>query len=106
MVRFNYNGKDTMTESNQITIFIQEGTNMYQGKDPYYISQFSLNEVVKFRLKDLHKDVEQLATVRGIHFYDGKVKYDLALWLGNGSVDDPEWETRIYNVDSILVEPV
>lgn len=43
------------------------------------------------------------ATVRGVHFYVGKVKYDLGLWLGDGSVDDPEYETRIYNVDSCFL---
>jgi hypothetical protein len=44
------------------------------------------------------------ATVRGVHFYRGKVKYDLGLWLGDGSIDDPETETRIYNIDSIYVK--
>lgn len=45
------------------------------------------------------------ATVRCVHFYIGKVKYDLGIWLGDGTVDDPEYETRIYNVDSVFVTP-
>lgn len=45
------------------------------------------------------------ATVRAVHFYIDKVKYDLGLWLGDGSVDNPEKETRIYNVDSAFVSP-
>lgn len=43
------------------------------------------------------------ATVRGVHIYDSHVKYDLGLWLGDGSVDDPEIEARVYNVDSRFV---
>lgn len=56
---------------------------------------------LKFR-KD---DAKIIATVRGVHFYIGKVKYDLGLWLGDGSVDNPEYETRIYNVDSAFLTP-
>lgn len=37
------------------------------------------------------------ATVTGIHFFTGKVKYDLELNFAGG------WTSRIYNVDSILV---
>lgn len=63
-----------------------------------------LNQVVylRFRAKEPHIT----ATVRGIHFYPGKVKYDLGLWLGGGTVDDPEFETRVYNVDSDFVTPL
>jgi len=38
------------------------------------------------------------AIVLAIHFYPGKVKYDLDLILGND-------RSRIYNVDSLLVLP-
>lgn len=65
-----------------------------------YPSRFELNQVVHLKIR---KEVVT-ATVRGIHFYPGKIKYDLGLWLGDGSVDDPEFESRIYNVDSILVD--
>ena len=58
-------------------------------------SRFYINQVVKLKFV---KNIEQLtATVRGIHFYKGKVKYDLAIWL------DDNTETRIYNVDSAFV---
>jgi hypothetical protein len=61
-------------------------------------SQFQINQVVKVRFQKDDKGLT--ATVRSVHFHRGKVKYDLGLWLGDGSVDDPERETRIYNVDS------
>ncbi len=63
-------------------------------------SAFQPNQVigVKFR----NGDKPFTATVRGVHFYPGKVKYDVGLWLGDGSVDNPESETRIYNVDSVF----
>lgn len=64
-----------------------------------YPSRFELNQVVQLKINE----EAVLATVRGIHFYPGKIKYDLGLWLGDGTVDDPEFESRIYNVDSILV---
>ena len=54
------------------------------------------------RLQFRKTDEPILATVRGVHFTVSKVKYDLGLWLGDGTVDDPEYETRIYNVDSIF----
>lgn len=44
-------------------------------------------------------------TVRAIHIFLDRVKYDLGVWLGDGSVDDPERETRIYNVDQEFVSP-
>lgn len=65
-----------------------------------YPSRFELNQVVKVTFSE----ESILATVRGIHFYPGKIKYDLGLWLGDGTVDNPEFESRIYNVDSILVD--
>lgn len=43
------------------------------------------------------------ATVICVHFTVSKVKYDLGLWIGEGTVDNPEYETRIYNVDSAFV---
>lgn len=61
------------------------------------------NQVAKLQFRQ--NDEPLTATVRGIHFYPGKVKYDLGLWLGDGSVDNPEIETRIYNVDSAFVSP-
>lgn len=61
------------------------------------------NQVAKVKFRS--NDEPLIATVRGVHFYIGKVKYDLGLWLGDGSVDNPETETRIYNVDSVFVTP-
>lgn len=59
------------------------------------------NQVAKLQFRK--NDEPIMATVRGVHFYPGKVKYDLGLWLGDGSVDDPKYESRIYNVDSVFV---
>lgn len=39
-----------------------------------------------------------VAIVKGVHFYKGKVKYDLELLLDDST-------TRIYNVDSIYLTP-
>lgn len=38
--------------------------------------------------------------VCGVHFYNGKVKYDFKVFGGNGG------ETRIYNIDSAFVSRV
>ncbi len=51
-------------------------------------------------------DEPLICTVRCVHFTVSKVKYDLGLWLGDGTVDYPEFETRIYNVDSNFVKPI
>lgn len=73
-------------------------------KIPALPSAFQIDQAVGVRFV---KGTEPItATVRGIHFYRGKVKYDLGLWLGDGTVDDPETETRVYNVDSIYVEAI
>ena len=66
-------------------------------------SRFQPQQVVRLQFRK--NDKPFLATVKGVHFYTGKVKYDLGLWLGDGSVDDPETETRIYNVDSAFLLP-
>lgn len=75
-------------------------------------SNLQPNQVCKFlqpnqvcKLQFRKDDKPFIATVRGVHFYVGKVKYDLGLWMGDGSVDDPEYETRIYNVDSVFCSP-
>ena len=61
------------------------------------------NQVAKLKFREA--DAPLTCTVRGVHFYIGKVKYDLGLWLGDGTVDSPEYETRIYNVDSVFLTP-
>lgn len=66
-------------------------------------SQFQLNQVVIFGKNEECK--LQYATIRGVHFYRGTVKYDLGLWIGDGSIDNPEKETRIYNVDEEVLTP-
>lgn len=60
-------------------------------------SAFQVKQVVllAFRVGD----PALTATVCGVHFYIGKVKYDLTIWL------DDDQETRIYNVDSVFVSP-
>lgn len=62
-------------------------------------SALQVNQVVKVKFTE--EMLPLTATVRGVHFYIGKVKYDLALWVGEGGND----ETRIYNVDSVYVTP-
>lgn len=39
------------------------------------------------------------AFVKGVHFYPGKVKYDLEIRFNDGTA------TRIYNVDSAFLSP-
>lgn len=68
---------------------------------PVLPSALQFNEVAKLQFRSTDNPIT--CTVRGIHFYSSKVKYDLGLWLGDGSVDNPETETRIYNVDSVFV---
>ncbi len=70
-------------------------------KVPVLPSAYQVDQVVKLKLQKNGEPIN--ATVRGVHFYRGKVKYDLGLWLGDGSIDDPETETRVYNVDSLYV---
>lgn len=66
-------------------------------------SNLQVNQVGRLQFK---KEMPPITvTVRGVHFYKGKVKYDLGLWLGEGTVDSPEFESRIYNVDSVFVVP-
>lgn len=67
-------------------------------------SRCQVNQVVHVQWRP--RDEPIVATVRGVRFYVGKVKYDVGLWLGDGSVDDPEKEERIYNVDSVFVTPI
>ena len=71
-----------------------------------YPSRFALNQGVKIYFStnqygEINTDTLALnGTVRGVHFYEGKVKYDIELfWTNeNGGV-----HTRIYNVDSLYV---
>lgn len=54
-------------------------------------------------------------TIRGVHNYGKVIKYDLDLWLGDGSADGEGYKdedtgilalqkrTRIYNIDSCFV---
>lgn len=70
----------------------------------YYPSRHSLQQVVGIKFKNSIEPMN--ATIIGIHVYEGKIKYDVALWIGDGSVDDSQQQTRIYNVDSCFVIPV
>lgn len=42
--------------------------------------------------------------IRGIHFYESKVKYDISLVVGQDE-SNKDITTRIYNVDSVFVVP-
>ena len=70
---------------------------------PQLPSNLQVNQVAKLQFRS--SDEPFICTVRCVHFYASKVKYDLGLWLGDRSVDNPETETRIYNVDSAFVTP-
>ena len=59
-----------------------------------YPSRYALDEYVWYRLWSC--DVP--ATINAVHFYHGKVKYDLELLGQDGD------KTRIYNVDSAYVQ--
>jgi hypothetical protein len=62
-------------------------------------SNCQLRQVVTVQFND---DLPRaIGTIRGVHFFPGKVKYDVGIWLNN----NPEDETRIYNVDSCFVSP-
>lgn len=78
----------------------------------------NLDSLTKYRIKELPTKIQLnqvvnasflkgkgLCTIRGIHFFIDRVKYDLGVWLGDGSVDNPERETRIYNVDQEFISP-
>lgn len=47
-------------------------------------------------------------TIMSVHFYIGKVKYDIELALGVpvSPDDSTEDSTRIYNIDSVYVHPM
>lgn len=75
----------------------------YENQRPPLPSRCQINQVVHVKWRD--NDEPFKATVRGIRFYKGKVKYDVGLWLGDGSVDNPEYEERVYNIDSVFVSP-
>jgi hypothetical protein len=62
-------------------------------------SQFFIKQVVSLSLNE----TTHTATVRAIHFFEGKVKYDLDVWL---KADGGNSSTRIYNVDSCFVTPL
>jgi hypothetical protein len=52
------------------------------------------------QIGDEVKFIECTAKVIAVHFYEGKVKYDLRLNVGNNE------STRIYNVDSYYVKKI
>jgi len=64
------------------------------------MEDYSLNQVVVFALPEKSPIT---CTIRGVHHYQEKVKYDLELWLNE---EGNEVFTRIYNVDSKYVYPI
>lgn len=64
-------------------------------------SACQIAQVVKVQFRQ--EDTPILATVRGVHFFTGKVRYDLELWLD--VINGEETYTRIYNVDSVFISP-
>ena len=58
-------------------------------------SRFQIGDFVLLKISE----IPTRAIINGIHFYPGKVKYDLIITLADGST------TRLYNIDSINVHP-
>lgn len=63
-------------------------------------SQFQINDKVLFEISQPESNIFRTlrATVIGVHFYSGKVKYDLDIPVYD------ELSTRIYNIDSVFVK--
>lgn len=70
-------------------------------KEPKLPSQHQIGDMVDLYLavigEDTTVDPPTPARVFGVHFYKGKVKYDLEITYYGG------WSTRVYNVDGVLV---
>lgn len=73
----------------------------------WFPSQFNIGDQVAISLKGLSSkndgsfaEVECRAKVLTVHFYAGKVKYDLEIDIAE------EPPTRIYNIDSCFVKPL
>jgi len=69
-------------------------------------SQFQIGDKASLKLTGLSSKgdgslatVDCIAEILTVHFYEGKVKYDLELPLDFGN-------TRVYNIDSVFVSPV
>jgi hypothetical protein len=58
-------------------------------------SNLQINQVVYIKFEKEGKALT--GTIRSVHFYESKVKYDIDVWL-----EDNE-STRIYNIDSLYV---
>jgi hypothetical protein len=70
-------------------------------KDITLPSRFQINDKVVFIIQGKDSNFGCFdAVVKGVHFYKGKVKYDLELQFGQDDF------TRIYNIDSCFVEPI
>lgn len=65
----------------------------YEKKKPPLPSQHQVGDPVWLTLWSAHIVSEVLC----VHFYEGKVKYDLSVFGDNGET------TRLYNVDSVFV---
>lgn len=65
-------------------------------------SRFQLDDLVQVNLgEDI--GVIKNAKIIKIHFSKGKIMYDLQIDVINGR---SSWNTRLYNIDSIFVEPI
>jgi hypothetical protein len=71
-------------------------------KDTWLPSQFNIGDIVIFSVNQSFGEIPYpyKANVIAVHFYEGKVKYDLSIPIYN------EPPTRIYNIDSCFVLPL
>jgi len=72
----------------------------YENKRPSLPSRFQVGDKVIFEARPDDHDIPYIglpAEILAVHFYSGKVKYDVDLIFAEGK------RTRIYNVDSIVI---
>jgi hypothetical protein len=94
---------DTETEfiehliSGEVTIPVKDVLGYVDEYHSELPSKLQIRQVAKIQF---NKDIPPLTgTIQGVHFFEGKVKYDVAIWL------DDDSSTRIYNVDGVFVSP-
>lgn len=65
-----------------------EGVKKYENQN---LKLFKFHYLQIVQVKFMEEEI--IATIKGIHYFNNSIKYDLKLWLKDGE------ETRIYNVE-------
>jgi len=99
---FSNDGKNTPLYNRQVTDadlnnWITETPN----KETWLPSQFKIGDNVLFSVNQVYGEnpYPLRAEILAVHFYEGKVKYDLSIPVFDGP------PTRVYNIDSCFVLP-